>query len=140
MHKKRKSGGKRAVEAKHRARAAARRRDGSHAEAWVAAIDALGEPPSQPEMAHEWLGRVAVLIVKATIRDTAMPPEQMRRDAMKQIEQAQKAIGSAKLAAELRELYEALKADKEPTPPGDDDAAHLAGRNGEVRSAETDLL
>lgn len=114
-----KSGGKRATEKKHREREAERNRSGCFREEWIAAVDALGEPSTDPNEAHEWLGSVAVLVVKFTIRDVALPPEQMRRDAMKQIEQAQKAIGSAKLAAELRTLYEELKGGATHEPRGD---------------------
>lgn len=122
---KRKSGGARAVEKKNRERESARARAAADANPqadWMKKVKRLGAPPASPESAHEWLGRAAILIVHATMTDVGLPPEQMRRDAMKQIEQAQKAIGSAKLAAELRELYEALKDGKDAAPqPGGDD-------------------
>src|SRR5688572_7376248 len=105
-----KSGGKRAVEKKHAERNAARNRDGGdYGSDWLASVDALGEPPGDPVKAHAWLGRAAVLIVRATMRDVGPPPEQMRRDAMKQLEQASKVLDPAKLSAELDELERALE-------------------------------
>lgn len=103
------SGGKRAVEKKHAQREAARMRDGNWREQWIAKVDALEAPPKTAEAAHEWLGRAAVLIVEATLRDTAIPPEQMRRDAMRQIEQASKVLDPAKLSEQLSELETALE-------------------------------
>lgn len=109
--KKRPSGGARAVKAKHEAREAARNREaaGDWRADWTGKVDALGAPPDSAERAHEWLGRAAVLIVQATMRDTSLPAEQMRRDAMRQIEQASKVLDPAKLSEQLDELEQALE-------------------------------
>lgn len=108
---KRKSGGARAVEKKHRERAAERKRaaSGDWRSEWIAEVDALGAPPEIPERAHLWVARAALLVAKATLRDTAIPPEQMRRDAMKQLEQVSKILDPAKLSAEIDELERALE-------------------------------
>lgn len=106
---KRPSGGKRAVERKHAAREAERNRDGDWRGDWISRVDALGPRPTTTEDAFTWLGRAAVLIVEATMRDTAVPAEQMRRDAMKQIEQAAKVLDPAKLSEQLDELERALQ-------------------------------
>lgn len=125
------SGGKRAGIKKRKERAAARKRaaGGDWRETWLADVKALGEPPASAEEAHGWLGRAALLIVQATMRDTALPPEQMRRDAMKQIEQASKVMDPAKLSEQLAELEEAMETleskhagdveagEDRPTPP-----------------------
>lgn len=129
-----KSGGKRAVEKKHAERDAARNRRGDWKELWLNSVEQLGNPPlTDMERAHEWLGQCAILIVRATLMDTAIPPEQLRRDAMKQIEQAQKAIGSAKMAQELKALYEALKEGKDP------DAAHEPSGNDPLSQEAADI-
>src|SRR4051812_23300645 len=105
------SGGKRAVEKKHAERDAERTRavhGENHRELWLAEVAELGAPPTDPNAAHEWLARASICIVRATLRDVAIPPEQMRRDAMRQIEQASKVLDPAKLAAQLDELERAL--------------------------------
>lgn len=105
-----KSGGKRAVEKKHRERAAARERAAGGRDAgkvWLRKVSALGAPPKTAEKAHTWLGRAALLLVQATLKDVALPPEQMRRDAMRQIEQASKVLDPAKLSEQLEELERA---------------------------------
>lgn len=109
---KRASGGARATAKKKRERKAARKRaaGGDAGVAWLDQVKALGALPKKSEKAHSWLGRAALLLVQATLRDTAIPPEQMRRDAMKQIEQASKVMDPAKLSEELAELYEAFTA------------------------------
>ena len=108
---KKKSGGKRAVEKKHREREAARRRDagGDWRAPWGAELAELGPPPADAVKAHGWLGRAAVLVVAATLRDTAMPPEQLRRDALRQIDQASRVLGPAQMSDQLAELERALK-------------------------------
>jgi hypothetical protein len=101
------SGGKRATTRKHVAYDAARERAkaGNWREAWVAELEAnVGAPPKDAEEAHAWLARAAVFVVYATLRDTAIPPEQMRRDVMRQIEQASKVLDPAKLAEQIAKL------------------------------------
>jgi|SRR6185369_15080425 hypothetical protein len=105
------SGGKRATVKKYSERYAARRRGGNWRAEWLAKVNALGDTstPALPvEDAFTWLGRAAMLLVQATMADTAMPPEQMRRDAMKQIEQAAKVLEPARLARRITELEIAL--------------------------------
>jgi len=111
MRKKRASGGKRAGDKRRAERAAAKARalQGRDVVAeWSAKLADLGPRPSKADDAHAWLGRAALLLVEATMRDTAIPPEQMRRDAMKQIEQASKVLDPAKLSEQLAELERAL--------------------------------
>lgn len=127
-----KSGGKRAVEKKHRERAASRKRAGGYEEQWLESLADLGAPPSEAEKAHAWLARAAVKIVNATIRDTAIPPEQMRRDAMKQIEQASKVLDPAKVSEQLEELERAVEELK--------NAGDLTAPKDRATSARTDLL
>jgi hypothetical protein len=105
------SGGKRAAIKKRKERAAARKRSagGDWCEKWIADVKKIGAPPKSAESAHGWLGRAALLIVQATMQDTALPPEQMRRDAMKQIEQASKVMDPAKLSEQLAELEDAME-------------------------------
>lgn len=103
---KRPSGGARAVAAKHAQREAERKRGGWR-DRWLGDLEALGKPPEKAEAAHTWLARAAVLIVHATMHDTAVPAEQMRRDAMRQIEQASKVLDPAKLSEQLEELERA---------------------------------
>lgn len=111
--KKRPSGGKRAVEKKRLERDAARRRTAKGGEdpkqAWLEKVEQLGDPPGTAAEAHSWMGRAALLIVQATMRDVGLPPEQMRRDAMRQLEQASKVCDPAKLSEELAELEAALE-------------------------------
>lgn len=112
MATKRPSGGKRAVMKKHAMREAERKRasGGDPKADWTATLELLGEPPlGDPEKAHIWLAKAALIVVRATLADTAIPPEQMRRDVMKQIEQASKVLDPAKLSAQLDELETALE-------------------------------
>lgn len=131
---KKKSGGKRAVEKKHRERKAARKRGGTDYKAeWLKQVDALGSAPKDPNKAHDWLARAAVMIVRATLADPGPPPEQTRRDAMKQIEQASKVMDPAKLSAELDELESALEELRT-------NAGHVETGKDSPPSASTDLL
>src|SRR3954469_15061085 len=107
------SGGKRRTAKKNREREAARRREsgGDWRAAWIAKVNALGDtssPAIPVEDAFAWLGRAATLLVQATMADTAMPPEQMRRDAMKQIEIASKVLEPARLGEKISLLERAL--------------------------------
>ena len=107
-----KSGGKRAVEKNHAEREAERNREatgGDWRAEWIARVDKIGAAPKKAERGQSWLGKAALLIVEATMRDTSIPPEQMRRDAMRQIEQASKVLDPAKLSEELAELERALE-------------------------------
>lgn len=107
-----KSGGKRAVEKKHAEREAARNREaagGDWRTEWLEKVEKIGKAPRKAERGQAWLGKAALLIVEATMRDTSIPPEQMRRDAMRQIEQASKVLDPAKLSEELAELERALE-------------------------------
>lgn len=106
---KRKSGGARAVAKKRAEREAARKRTGNTKSDWLAIVDGLGPTPKDPRQMHDWLARAAVAVVRSTLRDVAVPPEQMRRDAMKQIEQASKVLDPAKLSVEIDELERALE-------------------------------
>lgn len=109
---KRASGGKRAGEKKQREREAARTRAAAGEdwrEKWLEELSGLGDPAPGAAGAHAWLGRAALLIVQATMRDTAIPPEQMRRDVMRQIEQASKVLDPAQLSEQIAELERALE-------------------------------
>lgn len=132
------SGGKRATIKKHKARKAARKRAAGGADpkkAWLAKVAQLGGVPKSADAGHEWLGHVALLLVEATLTDVAVPPEQLRRDAMKQIEQASKVLDPAKLSEELEVLHKAFKElkaakagkDSRQEQHAGDDAAGKAG-------------
>jgi hypothetical protein len=133
-----KSGGKRAVEKKHAAREAARRRAGQK----LPDIGKLvGEPPEDARELHEYAARVAALNLRAEMKDKGLPPEQQRDRIGRRVKELMETLDGAKLSQELRELYEAAKADKEPpSKESTDDATRLEGGDGGVPSAETDLL
>jgi hypothetical protein len=72
------------------------------------------------------MARAAALICHEAVTDFALAPEQRRRHAMQLIRWAIDTLDGAKMAAELRELYTALKEGE--------DAARLARRDGGVRA------
>ena len=106
------SGGKRAAERKRAAQDAARARAAGSEDwqqQWLDEVAALGKPKPDAAGAHAWLGRAALLIVQATMKDTAIPLAQMRRDVMRQIEQASKVLDPAQLSEQIAELERALE-------------------------------
>jgi hypothetical protein len=107
------SGGKRATIKKHKEKKAARKRAAggkNPGQAWRAKVaQRLGAVPKAAGDGHLWLGQAALLLVEETLTDTAVPLEQLRRDAMKQIEQASKVLDPAKLSEELELLHKAFK-------------------------------
>lgn len=106
------SGGKRATIKKRKAQKAARKRAAGGADprkVWLGKVSSIGGVPKDADEGHNWLGRAALIIVEATLTDTAVPAEQLRRDAMKQIEQASKVLNPAKLSEELEVLHKAFK-------------------------------
>ncbi len=131
---KRPSGGKRAVAKKHAERAAERNRDAEYLATLRAQYEQLGAPPEDPRKVHEWLARAAAQLCAEGLNDFALPPEQRRRHAMQLIRWAVDTLDGAKLATELRELYDALREGKP------DDAAPLATRDVGVCASSTDLL
>ena len=111
MKKKRASGGKRAVEKKKRERDAARRRASAGGDPrgdYQKQVRAL-KAPTDAKSGFTWMGELALLTVKATALDPGLPLEQLRRDVMKQLEQAAKICDPAKLSDELAELEAALE-------------------------------
>ena len=126
------SGGKKAGNKRRMAKLARLKRQKKAEKTWLEQMDGLGAPPKGADSAHGWLGRAAVLIVRATLLDVAIPPEQMRRDAMKQIEQASKVLDPAKLTEQLEELERALEEMR--------NARDISPRQGSAPSARADLL
>lgn len=108
---KRASGGKRAVQKKHRERTAARLRakaGGDPRAAYQKSVSNLADP-TDTKSAFTWMGELAIRTVKATALDPGLPFEQLRRDVMRQLEQASKICEPGKLSDELSELEEALE-------------------------------
>jgi hypothetical protein len=165
MSKKRASGGKRAVERKHAAQAAARTRqtleddddaegqpapgggdDGGEGDTpydrkWRARYRSLvGDPPiaSAREM-HDWAMRLAAVTAWEESEDFAVPPEQRRERNRRSVKAIAETLDGAKLSQELRELYAAMKASEEAAQEGVD-ATPVEGGDGRVPPSETDLL
>ena len=108
--RKKKSGGKRAVEKKHRERQAARARSGFYAADWQKRYEQLGGAPvREPDRAHQWIADVVLLAMEEAMQDQGMPPEARREQIARLAAQAAKVIDPAKLAARIEALEEALE-------------------------------
>lgn len=104
-----KSGGKRAVEKKHQQQAAAR--GPGYKKRWKEQYEALGDPPDNPDDAHEWVARVGLKSLHETMLDMAMPPEARREQVGRLVAQVVKALDPAKKAARLADLERAVMTD-----------------------------
>lgn len=120
-----KSGGKRAVERKHRLREAERKRAGDYDAKWAAEYEKIGEPPADAERSYGWLAHVMVLTIYEAMHDVAMPPEQRREQIGRLVAQAAKVLDPAKLTEELEELERAREEliNARTVPAGKDSAA-----------------
>jgi len=110
---KRASGGKRAVDAKHKKRDAARKRGPWTLRKMKLTREALGDPPSDPRHAGAWILRAQMTLAAEAMADAGIPPEQAREQASRILAAATKAIDSAKLRVELDELLALM--DRRPT-------------------------
>jgi hypothetical protein len=106
-----KSGGKRAVEKKHRVRAAARARaaiDGDPLKQWMREYEKLvGKPPlDKPDDLYLWTANALAFSADKAMRDEGLPLEQRRDQLTRIAPQLIKALEPAKLNSRISALEE----------------------------------
>jgi hypothetical protein len=109
-----KSGGKRAVEAKHAERDARRRRGKFAEKAWREKYSKLGPFPKEPEDRFTWAQEFAVLALIEAAADPGPPPEQRREQIIRGVAQLAKVMPAAELAMKLRRYEKAIAELKKP--------------------------
>lgn len=108
MESKRPSGGKRAVERKHRAREAVRG-ENYNAESLKRYARVGKVPKGKPEAAHQWLADIVLTAIHEAATDPGLPPEHRREQIGRLAAQAAKVLEPAKLSAKLAEYERALQ-------------------------------
>src|SRR5262245_40350194 len=106
---KKRSGAQNRKQRKLDAKEARRRRHGWNESAWREKYSALGDPPSDPERAHIWIGQVGLLAMAEAADDPGPPAEQRREQIGRLAAQLVKVLEPAKLSAKLAEYEKALE-------------------------------
>lgn len=105
---KRASGGARATQRKHDERATRRRRAKWNEKSWLAKYSALEQPPAVLEEAHEWIGRVALLMMAEAMTDPGPTAEARREQIIRALGQISKVLQPAVLSEKLRQYKRVL--------------------------------